>query len=47
MDLVIHNLVITKKKKKSSSKNTYFDVDLRVHLPQVVHDTVQVELSCS
>lgn len=28
-----------------SSEKNYFNVDLRVHLPQVVHDTVQVELS--
>lgn len=28
-------------------KNDYFNVNLRVHLAQVVHDTVQVELSCA
>lgn len=28
-------------------KITYFNVDFRVHLAQVVHDTVQVKLSSS
>lgn len=31
----------------SRCKCPYFDVDLRVHLPQVVHHTVQVQFSSS
>lgn len=27
-------------------RKNYFNVDFRVHLPQVVHDAVQVKLSC-
>lgn len=29
-----------------SRERNYFNINLGVHLSQVVHDTVQVELSC-